>query len=165
MVEAIETHYRGYKFRSRLEARWVVFFNHMAITFQYEPEGFKLTSGWYLPDFWLPQVEMWAEVKQNTFDKHEYALAFELSESTGFPCLMLVGGPDFKPYKSVTVVEGVDESGKLVRDDIEILYCLVSDYLQDGNFFYCETHDQVLDNYGTDYKEAVRAARGERFDS
>jgi len=27
MIKAIETQYRGYRFRSRLEARWAVFFD------------------------------------------------------------------------------------------------------------------------------------------
>ncbi|MEW6326319.1 MAG: hypothetical protein AB1487_01800 [Thermodesulfobacteriota bacterium] len=164
MVEAIETYYRGYKFRSRLEARWAVFFDYMGITFQYEPEGYKLPSGWYLPDFWLTQVNMWAEVKQNEFDRREYSLAFNLSKLTRFPCLMLVGEPDFKPYRSVSAVEGIDETGKLIWDDINVFYCLVSSYLEEGNFYYCQTDEQALDDYGSDYKEAVYAARGHRFD-
>lgn len=88
MIDPIETKYNGYKFRSRLEARWVVFFGKMCIKFQYEPEGFKLDSGWYLPDFWLPQVKMWAEVKRNEFTKREYCLAYDLSESTGSPFII-----------------------------------------------------------------------------
>jgi len=163
MVEAIETHYKGYKFRSRLEARWAVFFNQMRITFQYEAEGYKLPSGWYLPDFWLPQVKMWAEVKQNEFNSREYSLAFDLSKLTCFPCLMLVGEPDFKPYKSVSVADGIDETGKLIWDDIDIYYCLVSTYLEEGNFYYFPSEEQALDDYGNDYKEAVYAARGVDF--
>ena len=164
MISAIETKYHGYKFRSRLEARWAVFFDHMLIEFQYEPEGFELTSGWYLPDFWLPQVKMWAEVKPNNFEKHEYNLVFELSKETGYPCLKLIGEPDFKPYASVTVKEGLDESGRLIHDDIDMLYCLIAEYLPEGNFFYCHSYDQAIDDYGEDYKKAIYAARSERFD-
>lgn len=51
MIKAIETAYKGYSFRSRLEARWAVFFDALGIEWQYEPEGFELPSGWYLPDF------------------------------------------------------------------------------------------------------------------
>lgn len=165
MVDAIETRYRGYRFRSRLEARWAVFFDHMGIEFQYEPEGYKLPSGWYLPDFWLPQVDMWAEVKQNKFSAHEYALAYELSHETSHPCLMLVGEPDFKPYESVTVVKGVDEFGGVVHDDIMILYCLVSEYLVEHNFYYCQSDSEALDDYGPAHRNAVNEARGARFDS
>ena len=52
MVKAIETLYRGYRFRSRLEARWAVFMDAAGIQWEYEPEGFDLGErGWYLPDF------------------------------------------------------------------------------------------------------------------
>ena len=50
-IKAIETVYAGYRFRSRLEARWAVFFDSMGWKWEYEPEGFDLPSGWYLPDF------------------------------------------------------------------------------------------------------------------
>ena len=165
MIVPIETKYNGYKFRSRLEARWAVFFDEMDIKFQYEPEGFKLASGWYLPDFWLPQVEMWAEVKQNKLNKKECCLAYDLSESTGYPCLMLVGVPDFRPYKSVTVHLGIDEKGEVVTGDIDIFYYLTSLYLSEGNFCYCQEPCPDLDpeEYGNNYKKAVYAARSERF--
>lgn len=52
MIKAIETRYKGYRFRSRLEARWAVFFDAMGWQWEYEPEGFELKNGeWYLPDF------------------------------------------------------------------------------------------------------------------
>ena len=51
-MKAIETIYKGYRFRSRLEARWAVFFDALGIDWQYEVEGFELDNGeWYLPDF------------------------------------------------------------------------------------------------------------------
>lgn len=63
MIKAIETQYKGYKFRSRLEARWAVFFDAMGIEYQYEIEGFETPYGWYLPDFYLPEFNAWVEVK------------------------------------------------------------------------------------------------------
>lgn len=54
-IKPIETVYRGHRFRSRLEARWAVFFDALGIKWQYEPEGYHLSDGSrYLPDFWLP---------------------------------------------------------------------------------------------------------------
>ena len=44
-IKAIETEYNGYRFRSRLEARWAVFFDAMGIKYEYEPEGFELEDG------------------------------------------------------------------------------------------------------------------------
>ena len=66
MIKAIETVYRGYRFRSRLEARWAVFFERLGMNWEYEPEGFELPSGdWYLPDFRITAhgVTFWVEVK------------------------------------------------------------------------------------------------------
>lgn len=51
-LKAIETVYNGYKFRSRLEARWAVFFDKIGWPYEYEPEGYELCDGSkYLPDF------------------------------------------------------------------------------------------------------------------
>ncbi len=38
--KAIETLYKGYRFRSRLEARWAVFFDALGLKWEYEKEGF-----------------------------------------------------------------------------------------------------------------------------
>jgi len=66
-IKAIETEYKGYRFRSRLEARWAVFFETAGIKWQYEPEGFISnmyeTPERYLPDFYLPTSKTWIEVK------------------------------------------------------------------------------------------------------
>lgn len=53
-IKPIETRYNGYRFRSRLEARWAVFFDTLGVDYEYEPEGFELPNGEkYLPDFRL----------------------------------------------------------------------------------------------------------------
>lgn len=62
-IKAIETEYKGYRFRSRLEARWAVFFDALIIPFEYEKEGFDMDGLWYLPDFWLPEQNAWLEIK------------------------------------------------------------------------------------------------------
>jgi hypothetical protein len=62
-LKPIETRYKGYRFRSRLEARWAVFFDALGIEWQYEPEGYEKNGIRYLPDFWLPQTQTWVEVK------------------------------------------------------------------------------------------------------
>lgn len=63
-AKPIETIYNGYRFRSRLEARWAVFFDAVGLTYEYEKQGFDLGDGIrYLPDFWLPSLRMWVEIK------------------------------------------------------------------------------------------------------
>lgn len=47
MIKAIETVYKNYHFRSRLEAQWAAFFDLVNWTWEYEPVDF---NGW-IPDF------------------------------------------------------------------------------------------------------------------
>lgn len=64
-IKPIETIYNGYRFRSRLEARWAVFFDSAGIPYEYEPEGFILSDGtYYLPDFYLPWFHAYVEIKR-----------------------------------------------------------------------------------------------------
>lgn len=98
-MKAIETHYKGYRFRSRLEARWCVFFDAQGIVWEYEKEGYNLGgAGWYLPDFWLPQVKMWAEVKPDQFMPQELERCWALMDATGYEVILLEGMPDFRSY-------------------------------------------------------------------
>ena len=63
-VKPIDTVYKGYRFRSRLEARWAVFFDAAGIRFEYESQGYKLPDGsCYLPDFYLPDFKAYVEIK------------------------------------------------------------------------------------------------------
>lgn len=66
-LQPIETEYKGYKFRSRLEARWAVFFDALNLKWQYEVEGFSLSDGrYYLPDFRVTsqnELVYWYEIK------------------------------------------------------------------------------------------------------
>lgn len=75
-IKPIETIYNGYRFRSRLEARWAVFFDAAGIKYQYEPEGFCVsdfdgTPFYYLPDFYFPDQGIYGEVKGRPFTDQE----------------------------------------------------------------------------------------------
>ncbi len=83
MIRAIQTAYSGYRFRSRLEARWAVFFDAIGIEYEYEPEGFNLNGARYLPDFWLPSLKYLIEIKGQSPTPKEELLVTELSEHLG----------------------------------------------------------------------------------
>jgi hypothetical protein len=93
-MKIIETSFDGYRFRSRTEARWAVFFKSCGIRFEYEKEGYDLGGGvWYLPDFWLPDFDRWFEVKGKRPSTDELdkcrALAFESQSEV----LLAIGPP------------------------------------------------------------------------
>lgn len=63
-MKSIPTMYNGVSFRSRLEARYACSFDSIGLEWAYEVEGLQLVSGErYLPDFWLPKLNAFIEVK------------------------------------------------------------------------------------------------------
>lgn len=77
-MQAIPTRYAGVEFRSRLEADWAATMNALGVAWQYEPEGYRLPSGaWYSPDFWLPDVRAWLEVKGSHNERLSLVTEFE----------------------------------------------------------------------------------------
>lgn len=102
-IKAIETRYKGYRFRSRLEARWAVFFDALGLDWEYEKEGFYMNDLMYLPDFFVRSEDgdgWFIEVKGDTTDtdsvlkqKHldnhppDYALGCMLVSTLKFPSL------------------------------------------------------------------------------
>jgi len=96
-MNAKQTKYNGYHFRSRLEARWAVFFDSFGIKYHYEYRDFVLSDGVrYLPDFWLPDFMggCHAEVK-HLFTEPEKEKCRQLTLITGEPVLLLEGVPDY----------------------------------------------------------------------
>jgi len=102
MVKAIDTEYNGYRFRSRLEARWAVFFDSLHIKYRYEVEGFDLDGVYYLPDFWLPHIVpelaadgwgLWVEIKPLPISEAELKKVVSLVEKTKHNAIVFQGDP------------------------------------------------------------------------
>lgn len=105
-AKAIETRYAGHLFRSRLEARYAVFFDALGVRWEYEPEGFELGDGVrYLPDFWLPDLPFnawtrhgtehgcWLEVKPTDPTDNERSKALGLAAVTKKCVWVAIGVP------------------------------------------------------------------------
>ena len=142
-IKAIETFYNGFRFRSRLEARWAVFFDAIGFEYEYEPQGFDLGEGYYyLPDFYLPENNSWVEIKGRFMDNasNEKMLRFceakcdvakggskfrilvdqipyELDE--GIPCLNYISPTEYKFMNSKRIRRGFFSNGvwKPLRDE------------------------------------------------
>lgn len=176
-LKAIETEYKGYRFRSRLEARWAVFFETIGYRWEYEPEGFELPSGRYLPDFFVEEGGYF-EVKPSLASIDEYSwtrlLEFEKAlESKGEQLHILDGSPDFIPYFRPSWAR--DERDKHALDRWARCGDIMWRYKEDGFWFWAQSMGSAdelnwFEEYCSDkpfaehrYPRAVRAARAERF--
>lgn len=106
-ITAIPTEYKGYRFRSRLEARWAVFFDACRVSWEYEPEGFLLPNGQlYLPDFLLhgcdgrSPSDLYVEVKRKMTETDaekiwQFSGVIDIGTDEIFnPILVVAGIPD-----------------------------------------------------------------------
>ena len=102
-MEAIRTQYKGQWFRSKLEAQWAKYFDYCGLRWYYEPEGFKLKDGTkYLPDFYVPDLGIWYEVKGIMTDKDMHKIK-SLAKESGL--CVAIGYAD-------GVIEVIDPNGK-----------------------------------------------------
>lgn len=97
-IKAIETLYKGYRFRSRLEARWAVCFDSLGIRWEYEKQGYVVNDTPYLPDFWvpypfIPDAGFWIEIKPTEPTQGEIDLVAGLVEMTGHRGFLIAGQP------------------------------------------------------------------------
>lgn len=92
-IQAIQTTYKGFRFRSRLEARWAVFLDELGADWTYEPEGFDLEGTWYLPDFLVKDWNVWVEVKGTVPTDDEKAKCRLLAAASGKRVLLVAGEP------------------------------------------------------------------------
>jgi hypothetical protein len=110
-IKVIETSYKGYRFRSRTEARWAVFLDHAGVKFDYEPQGYVLDGKPYLPDFLLnpgtPQ-QTWLEIKGQFPDPDEIAKAEALARETGIRTYLYFG-PCEQPGPGLSSITTWDE--------------------------------------------------------
>lgn len=154
-VRAITTRYKGYAFRSRLEARWAVFFDHLGIRWDYEPEGYELGNGLrYLPDFWLPDAGFWVEVKPGPPDDAAREKAWRLVLHSGHPLFMTHGMPDGFGRLFVTTIS---DYGTLTPDgDKGLEYEAVVGWHMKGSTILVMDDEAYADSYRNQlmYKQA-----------
>lgn len=93
MIKAKQSVYSGVLFRSLLEIRWAALLDYFGYRWDYEPKAFTVSSGGYLPDFYLPDLGMWAEVKPGPLDAEALRKIMDVSAQTGESALLLEGNP------------------------------------------------------------------------
>lgn len=149
MIKAIETEYRGCLFRSRTEARWAVFFDAYGAVWDYEPEGFVLPGGRYLPDFrihvrpgFTSQRSVLAEVKPDVSEDdwvQVFAKAIRFAVASRSPVLLLDGEPAARGYRLIVPATATD---------------LFEDQIQGGPTYVATDRSwRVVDAWFSDWKD------------
>lgn len=93
--EVAPTIYNGITFRSRLEARWAIVLDELGFGFEYEPEAIRIQGWyikqmggpdqfWYLPDFYVPQMDCFFEVK-GALKEFEYLRLLDIARTITTP--------------------------------------------------------------------------------
>ena len=164
-IKALETSYRGHRFRSRLEARWAVFFDAIGWAWEYEPQGYALRGGLcYLPDF-LVEGDYFVEVKPALPTDEEKTKALRLAKGLNSTVVFGIGPPDAKEIAyglggySYAADGGSPEDGRIKsrwRDGLLSFsgYCF-SKWARPGWYTYMEPWPEDF--------EACIKARAQRF--
>jgi hypothetical protein len=105
-IKSIDTIYKDFKFRSRLEARWAIFFDELGVTWEYEKEGYDIKGIRYLPDFWLSDFDCWIEIKGDTPGYFEMKKAVKLCLASRKDVHIFIGEPyEAESHSSLTFFE------------------------------------------------------------
>jgi hypothetical protein len=184
-MKPIETHYNGYRFRSRLEARWAIFFDKARIKYEYELEGFELRDcGYYLPDFWLPKFKCWVEIKPE-YDENDTQKVMRCFADTVAPIILFRGTPSLNWNGIIYCNDLTDSSGGSYEARIGFTFCHIckvttlsfSDddkrFLSSGRELldagwaewktYCDPEHREAHTIG-ELADAIEASRAARFE-
>lgn len=139
-IQSIKTDVEGTILRSRTEARWVVFFKRLGVSFQYEPERIELTNGEsYLPDFYLPEFKAYLEVKADSEDivTAEAARARQLAADRPGQRMWLTVGPPSKSTPNILTLDEwqADATIEEILADPENRYYFLQDRRDDGIYW------------------------------
>jgi len=127
-VKIIPIKYEGYTFKSKLEARWAVFFDSLGERFEYEPESFKFKRKKFTPTFFLPSLQCWGKVIRKgtydflAYDQKEQDLVMNFVSSVG-PLLYLVGMPQPHPSGLVFCLDTNESGGGFYHGIFNFRWC------------------------------------------
>ena len=185
MIKAIDTEYKGYKFRSRLEARFAVYLDALSASWEYEKEGYALpVNGNYLPDFLVtsfPKCDrpFWLEVKATQPTRKEIYKLRELCVLTKTPGAFFIGsttqaGRQISTFSAIAQHDG-DYCGWYVEGAFSHTQADLPVYIEDETApaDFWDVHRDRMHScwrtftdcaYDTNLKPAAKAALSARFE-
>jgi len=155
-MKAIETEYKGILFRSRLEARWAIFFDSFKLDWVYEPDCFILSNNQkYTPDFYLPKFDLYIEVKPSLWWQNidYHSKRYEIFEKN-----LLILSDDFPSFR-VNKLYQFDNGEKYVNDVV-----FIPNHYKYGHFYYSGNDlGSYEDGFNDDYVEELNKVKSYRF--
>jgi len=169
------TWYNNYYFRSKLEAKWAVFFDLMKIVWEYEPEAFTCEDGsQYTPDFYLPHVFLrdeqrgvYLEIKPLSYEDNQQYIK-RISSSLKEKQLVLLVGDPVAAILNVNRGENRNEQLCPWWDNYMVLmYCNNCHTLKiefdEGNYYNCPVCKESAGIIPPALSHAAEVARNFRF--
>lgn len=182
-LKVIGTEYNECLFRSRLEARWAVFFDSLGIDYDYELEGYALHGEpkdlMYLPNFFLPRIGVHAEVKPHlsTISDSDIQKIITFASDSEMQLLLIVGTPlkyrmhfldscNIENYRSICDPKNIKEFGSL---SIAFQYAVecnpdVDFSIRPQTGFWDISYTQHSDYHDYCYKTAIKKTMQARFE-
>jgi hypothetical protein len=159
MLQPINTKYKNYNFRSRLEARYAIFFDELKIKWLYEHEGYELGNGErYLPDFYLPDFKLFIEIKPVKFNWKEHSKCKRLSNASKCKVVQLVGLPSQELVEVIIPYEQIVDNKKIDCIIVEEAYLTLCKDCYDILEYGCQIP------YSEQIEKAVIKATEARFE-
>lgn len=151
-MRPIETEYRSVTFKSRMEAKWAMFFDSVGIEWKYEQARYLVPGvGRYTPDFSLRSgvKSALAEVKPEWPTGYEVHKCRSAAGQSGLAVAVLIGVPAFAHYWTVTA------------DNEKLVYVWM-----DGEMLVPAPMDTAAseEEFGLLYHDAVIKVSNARFD-
>jgi hypothetical protein len=174
VIKVIETEYKGYLFRSRLEARWPVFFDFVNIEWDYEKEGYEIAGQRYLPDFWLPEVTprgmkppgVFVEIKpQIMLSRKDEKKLLALSLYKPVYCFFGLPGPHYGMFHDSghEYTRGHASDSYMAFVHCSYCNCVKIDY-GESNYCYCPECGSPAHSESSKLMIAYKAAKQARFE-
>ena len=157
-MQAIETIYNDYRFRSRLEARWAIFFDALGVEYTYEPEGYDLgENGYYLPDFWLPKLKLWVEIKPEEATMREILCARGLADLTRQNVVILQGQPSLPLgwFERMNVPNYTRYNGLFLYENFDRVHEQFTHHHFDSLMWFLRDKGYDIPDYDETYEAAV----------
>lgn len=130
-----EVEYNGTRFVSPVEARWAVFFHTIGLKYEYKTTECQMDdNSMYTPDFWLPELRFWLEVKLDEPTDEDQEFGQRLADCSGYNVLMAIGAPE--PRDHLLAFSPWNTAGELAfpRQD-EVRFYFADDRRNEGEFW------------------------------